>query len=398
MSEITVTAQLSTMRRLMKAAEEGLIRDVDLQKLIFNPKGPILSDAVLNVRRLSDALGTWKPDQPVGEFSAWDLQLDGNDQPVFLSVIHGKRALLRNHDCHDRIEGFESLFLECAPPEGAQQYSQRLMIQPIYCEGSMLVSWFSFAKERQDSDLMERWWEVYLDERLYARQEEVGIFEPALWRNELVYASYVSAKPEKVPAPLGHVLHVGEKHFVMTGWPLQFLDEGYHLGSGQLFTRQLHQIDDRTVERVGILRINGSLTGVVFHQLLERPASTDGDLTRSNGSVFYIEADGRVQRYDREREVFVEEKAGVDRKHYVANYTQLPDGRTAYVATRASDQYYLPRHLRWECWYCDGQLEPYAFDQVTPLFKGDDVEIEEDWCYYGLLGRHLYLMRLPRRK
>jgi len=69
---------------------------------------------------------------------------------------------------------------------------------------------------------------------------------------------------------------------------------------------------------------------------------------------------------------------------YQSNYTELPDERIAYIGDSTRD------HLA--CWVVDKQEQP-GFQYVSPLFERDG-----KWCYYAVIGRHLYTMQIPDKE
>ncbi|MBU0649322.1 hypothetical protein KJ969_04485 [Patescibacteria group bacterium] len=69
---------------------------------------------------------------------------------------------------------------------------------------------------------------------------------------------------------------------------------------------------------------------------------------------------------------------------YRSNYTELPDERVAYIGETTRDHF--------ECWIVDREEQP-GFQLVSPLF-----ERHGQWCYYGVIGRHLYTMAIPNKQ
>lgn len=67
--------------------------------------------------------------------------------------------------------------------------------------------------------------------------------------------------------------------------------------------------------------------------------------------------------------------------HYIAGYTELPDGRAAYIGEM--------KHSELPCWVIAGK-EQVGFMRMSPLFQDG-----ERWCYWGVLGRRLYKMEIP---
>ncbi len=78
-----------------------------------------------------------------------------------------------------------------------------------------------------------------------------------------------------------------------------------------------------------------------------------------------------------------DEQVRVDlgQNRYRSNITKLEPGLFAYIGETKRDKL--------ECWVVGGKEQP-AFDRVSPLFQRD-----EQWCYWGAVGRHLCLMEIP---
>ena len=71
----------------------------------------------------------------------------------------------------------------------------------------------------------------------------------------------------------------------------------------------------------------------------------------------------------------------IGRNRYLSNFISFPEGGWGYVSETTRDPL--------QCWVVLGWEQP-GFELVSPTFQRDG-----KWCYYGIIGRHLYTMELP---
>ncbi|MBI5071510.1 hypothetical protein HZB93_01255 [Candidatus Falkowbacteria bacterium] len=132
-------------------------------------------------------------------------------------------------------------------------------------------------------------------------------------------------------------------------------------------------------------------------KLVEPPICGVVDIAESDESLFWVREEramGRAREVvsynlfgtDKHSPHDEDEQVRVDlgQNRYRSNITKLEPGLFAYIGETKRDKL--------ECWVVGGKEQP-AFDRVSPLFRRD-----EQWCYWGAVGRHLCLMEMPRQE
>jgi hypothetical protein len=362
--------QLSWLLQRMATKQDPITRQ-QVEAFGRHPGGPILPEECLAVERLPDRFGTrcesqlqLADDNPVHNLAVspagalWLATVIGG-----CSTIVGGRTSTRN----DR-EYWERNVIQLLPDEEwGTMFSPRIVgVQP---DGTPV----SFLRKVASCNTSAYWED---DAFIFVRGRRVFVGQLPKHRLTAIHV-----------APDGAVLtahHVGDKYYVYRNGEL-LLRPGTTIG-------RLWQFGDRLVftgQHDGLFA--WSISGRHAEKGVERLASDRDirDVIECEGALHYVSGahDGRGAEIVRLLEATglrTEMTSNVRRiggHAYLRGFTDLPNGRIAYVAETARDKQ--------ECWVVDGVAGP-GFDHVTGLLVCDGRA-----QYWASLGRHLYTMELP---
>lgn len=339
-------------------AKKCPITDEQVERFGLHPAGPILPENCLGVRRLPAEFG---PVYFRGKHrTVLAMTLTPDKQLCFAAVRNGKVVLTAGN------QQYELLPFEKPEEHGGAETVEDVVVLGFDAAG---VPW----------TLISKYYSGPVDpipvpsQSVYHGEVELrkAVSAAALLSDgRLIYTRWVSGETNYIIFQNDHPLHVTGRNYHCF----------WELDNGELVGQWLAR-DPDTKEQKWLI---GPVMWGEDHNFGEH--FVDVVATKDGSAFVYQRRKGdrcgtvTLCRLDKATRKLNFDRALGDNE-YRGHYTELPDGRPAYIGLTHRDGF--------ECWVVAGEEQP-GFERVSPLLERDGRQ-----CYWAALGRHLYLMEIP---
>jgi len=366
MSEQTVLRKLTWLLERMSARKRRITLE-QAQRFGRHPQGPILPDMCLVAERIPDECCRDRhPAKPI-----CGLSVSAKGEPCYATVIDKKVTII----CGKKRFVLDNEKDETGP--GGESLCERVEILGYSSDGAPYTLVHMQFAGAADFNLAPSS-KLYKAEKLLG----AGVTSASLLSSgTLVYAAYSSMRTSTT-TPFATYSSMRTS----TTTPLMDVYRNDAIWLKNIKTYYYHYLETPDGRILSIWWDNGRLKKVAGYFEEEKPfksASPINDIVLTkHGARFIMAKECGLLASDENGHMHSVTYFGTN--PYRSNYTELPDDRVAYIGEPTRDK------LTLTCWIIGGTEEQPGFELVSPLF-----ERHGRWCYYGVIGRHLYTMAIP---